>query len=164
MSKPHGWGKLKIDGKVRDSLLDANGYPRPSLSHRAEQAPEPYVYRAELVRVIDGDTIVVDLDLGLNDWRKDLHVRLLGINCPETRGSEKKAGEAAKQFAYELLATELDRDRAALRFHDLIIDSRALESDDDSFGRLIAIVWIPDQSRSLNQLLLDHGHAKPYNP
>jgi len=47
-----------------------------------------YRYRAELVRVIDGDTIVVDLDLGLGVWQRHEHIRLLDLDTPEMRTVE----------------------------------------------------------------------------
>jgi micrococcal nuclease len=46
--------------------------------------PQPsYRYRAKVVRVIDGDTIVVDVDLGWKTWQLAQSVRLFGINAPE---------------------------------------------------------------------------------
>jgi micrococcal nuclease len=44
---------------------------------------EPYVYRATVVSVHDGDTIKVDLDQGLDEWHRNLNVRLNGCNAIE---------------------------------------------------------------------------------
>ena len=41
-----------------------------------------YTYKAKLIRVIDGDTIVADIDLGFNMILRDQHIRLTGINTP----------------------------------------------------------------------------------
>lgn len=50
-----------------------------------------YDYRAEVVRVIDGDTIDFDVDLGFHLSAR-IRVRLLGVNAPEIRGEQKEAG------------------------------------------------------------------------
>ena len=60
-----------------------------------------YEYRCKLVKVIDGDTIDVDIDLGFGVWLKKERVRLVGIDTPESRTrdlEEKKYGLAAKEF------------------------------------------------------------------
>ena len=54
-----------------------------------------FEYKASLVKVVDGDTIDVDLDLGFGVWLKKQRVRLYGINTPESRTrdlEEKKRG------------------------------------------------------------------------
>lgn len=57
-----------------------------------------YEYRvAEVVRVVDGDTIYVDLDLGFG-VTKHAKVRLIGIDTPELRGRGKEKGLAARDF------------------------------------------------------------------
>ena len=66
-----------------------------------------YEYRAELVRVIDGDTIVVNMDLGLDVWVHDVHLRLRNIDAPEVRtrdAEEKERGLASKQYLENVLA------------------------------------------------------------
>ena len=49
-----------------------------------------YDYMATLVRVIDGDTVDCDIDLGFGVWLKNQRVRLYGINTPETRTKDLK--------------------------------------------------------------------------
>lgn len=56
-----------------------------------------YQYAAKLIRCVDGDTVVLDLDLGFNEWRMGQHYRLLRINAPELNdptdaGIHAKAG------------------------------------------------------------------------
>ena len=50
-----------------------------------------YTYRGEIVRVIDGDTVVADIDLGFNVWVRDEHLRLNRIDAPETGSVEGAA-------------------------------------------------------------------------
>lgn len=68
----------------------------PIAAH-AEPACGLYQYRAEITRVIDGDTVVADIDLGFHTWRRDEHLRLWGIDTPELHGDTKVAGEKAKE-------------------------------------------------------------------
>lgn len=83
-----------------------------------------YHYRAELVRVIDGDTIDVDIDLGFDRMRTRKRLRLLGVDAPE-RG---QAGYLeAKLFTEALLASAT-----------LIVVNTVSK---DSFGRWLANVW-----------------------
>ena len=65
-----------------------------------------YEYRASLVKIVDGDTIDVNLDLGFDVVLKKQRVRLYGINTPESRTrdlEEKRYGLAAKERLRELL-------------------------------------------------------------
>lgn len=82
-----------------------------------------YEYRAQLVRIVDGDTLVMNIDLGLRTFRKD-KLRLVGVNTPEIFGVKKDSleyedGIRAKQFvedwfetyasAFCIVRTEKDR-------------------------------------------------------
>ena len=60
----------------------------------------PYVYYARVTGVHDGDTLKVNLDLGLDTWRNDLNVRLSGVNCIELKDA---GGVEARDFLRELL-------------------------------------------------------------
>ena len=63
-------------------------------------------YRAKVKRVIDGDTVDVDVDLGFGIWQKNERVRIMGIDTPESRTRnkiEKKFGLAAKGRLKSLL-------------------------------------------------------------
>ena len=65
-----------------------------------------YEYKAVIRRVVDGDTVDVDLDLGFSVWLHDQRIRLLGIDTPETRTQdlqEKAAGKLATARVEEML-------------------------------------------------------------
>ena len=67
-------------------------------------APEPqYVYRAELVRVIDGNTVVLNVDLGFKVWQHDEVLRLEGVSAPDTKGLQKEEGLKWKAKLEDLL-------------------------------------------------------------
>ena len=58
-----------------------------------------YEYKCKIIKVVDGDTVDVDIDLGFGVWMKDERVRIMGIDTPESRTRdliEKKFGLAAK--------------------------------------------------------------------
>jgi micrococcal nuclease len=105
-------------------------------------------YPARVTRVVDGDSLVVDLQshvLGIQFEIKDVYLRLLGIDTPELRGETREAGLIAKRFVEDLI----------------LGDSVVIESyERDSFGRWLAHVYYRDFN--LSQLLLDEGLAKPY--
>ena len=48
-----------------------------------------YEYKCKIVKVVDGDTVDVDIDLGFGCWLKDERVRIMGIDTPESRTSDK---------------------------------------------------------------------------
>ena len=63
-----------------------------------------YEYKAVVIRVVDGDTVDVDIDLGFNVWLKKQRIRLYGIDTPESRTRdkvEKVFGNLAKSKVLE---------------------------------------------------------------
>ena len=48
-----------------------------------------YEYRCKITRIVDGDTVDVDIDLGFGVWLSDERVRLAGVDTPESRTSDK---------------------------------------------------------------------------
>lgn len=68
-----------------------------------------YEYRCKIVRVVDGDTVDVDIDLGFGIVYANQRVRLYGIDTPESRTrdkEEKKFGKLASRFLKEKLGKE----------------------------------------------------------
>ena len=103
-----------------------------------------YTYRATLVRVVDGDTIRLDLDLGFYEWRKDQSYRLLRINAPEMSTVE---GGAAKIALEGFLAGKT-----------LI----AHTEKSDHFGRFLADITATDPAgveTNISDWLVEHGFA-----
>lgn len=95
---------------------------------------ELYWYGFKLKRVIDGDTIVGDIDLGFNMFINDQHIRVAKVNTPEVRGKEKEEGLKVKSSVEGVLeaATEI-------RIHT---------TERDSFGRVIADVYVRHHTES----------------
>jgi micrococcal nuclease len=65
-----------------------------------------YEYKATIIRVVDGDTVDVDIDLGFDCWVRNQRIRLFGVDTPEcrTRNKQEKAhGLLAKAYAQKAL-------------------------------------------------------------
>jgi len=117
-----------------------------------------YTYRAKLDRVIDGDTIDVNIDLGF-DISVKKRVRFSGINTPESRTrdlEEKKLGLAAKDRVQSIL----DENKS------FIVESKKI----GKFGRVLGEIFIntvdtieTEEKVSLNELLKTEGHAVEYH-
>ena len=70
-----------------------------------------YRYKVSVVKVVDGDTVDVDIDLGFGMSYKKQRVRMLGIDTPESRTRdlvEKKFGKASKKHLKNLLEYPFD--------------------------------------------------------
>ncbi len=116
----------------------------------ADDAPDcgRYSYKAQLVRVIDG--VIADVDLGFNTWRKDVRLRLLGVDTPEK-------GEKGFEVASDALTKKL---RGKQLFICIVNKARSDGEKLGSFGRDIAIVFVDGES--VNDWLLSEGYAVPY--
>jgi len=60
-----------------------------------------YHYQGDVVKVYDGDTITVDVDLGFHLWMKAEKFRLIRINTPEVRGAERLEGLKSRDWLRE---------------------------------------------------------------
>ena len=112
-----------------------------------------YKYRAKLLRVVDGDTADVMIDLGFNTWAKK-RLRFKGVDTWEKRTrdlEEKKRGIAASEFTKEHLE---------LNDGEFIIQSFGT----GKYGRVLAEIFVKlnGEETSLNKLLIENGHAYVY--
>ena len=116
---------------------------------------EPFAYRFSVDRVIDGDTIEGDIDLGFSVHLDDQRLRLLRVNTPERKGATKAAGDRAKAFTERWLATHVN----------IVIRSRKRDpkhAEKDSFGRYLVEIYGDDEGgrqSCLNDALLQSGNA-----
>ena len=110
-----------------------------------------YKYKAKLLRVVDGDTADVMIDLGFDTWVK-ARLRFKGVDTWEKRTrdkAEKIKGLAATAFT----ATYLE-----LNDGNFTIQSYGK----GKYGRVLAEIFIDGEDKSLNQLLIENGHAYVY--
>lgn len=119
-----------------------------------------YEYKARIIRVIDGDTVDVDIDLGFGIWLTDERVRIMGIDTPESRTSdklEKIFGKAAKERLKQLLGPY-----ATLK-------TRVAKDGEDmrgKFGRVLGDFEVyyhaEDRYSTVAKILIREGHAVEY--
>ena len=111
---------------------------------------EDYVRNAKVVEVIDGDTLVLDIDMGFYTTLRQ-KVRVLGVNCPEMKGLNRESGLKAKLATVKWCEATFNR----------VVVKTHLIRETDSFGRVLAEVWGGDDT-SLADYLIKNGYAVPY--
>ena len=117
-----------------------------------------YEYKIKLDRVVDGDTIDANIDLGFDIWVKK-RVRFLGVNTPETRTKdlkEKAKGLAAKERVKQLLEGS----------NKIQLNSKGVGKYGKVLGELhIDVVDGKEKItlESVNKLLIKEGHAVEYH-
>ena len=109
-----------------------------------------YEYKCKLVKVVDGDTIDVDIDLGFGVWMRNQRIR--SIDTPESRTSdkvEKVYGNAAKDFLVKWTNAG-----------DLTL--KTFKDGKGKFGRILGEIWFGGEY-NINQILVDNHHAVRYH-
>ena len=119
-----------------------------------------YEYRTNLIKVVDGDTVDVDIDLGFGIWLRNERVRIMGIDTPESRTRdkvEKLFGKAASKRLKELLGkspvlrTQVARDGEDMK---------------GKFGRILGdfdvYCSVTDGWRPVTSVMSEEGHCVPY--
>jgi micrococcal nuclease len=118
-----------------------------------------YEYRAYVNRVVDGDTVDVDIDLGFGIVLKDERVRIMGIDTPESRTRdkvEKVFGLASKERLKELLGKET------------ILKTQINKDGEDmkgKFGRILGDFIVEEwegEPRLVTEVMIEEGHAVKY--
>lgn len=113
---------------------------------------ELYNYKCKLLRVIDGDTVECDVDLGFYTWRKVV-LRLADIDAPEIRTKNLQEKEEGLKAAYILELKLLEENPEGIFY----IKSNGV----DSFGRSIATIFT-EAGDDINMYLLESGNAKEW--
>jgi len=115
-----------------------------------------YLYKANIVRVIDGDTIVCDIDLGFDLWMKDEHVRLLGLDAPESR--TKDLVEKAKGIESTEWLTQLLED------HGNVITLETTYNKGGKYGRTLGNIYVDGEDGliNINEKMIEEGYAVVY--
>tara|TARA_R100001509_G_scaffold134519_1_gene88100 strand:- start:98 stop:553 length:456 start_codon:yes stop_codon:yes gene_type:complete len=115
-----------------------------------------YEYKCTVNKIVDGDTVDVDIDLGFGVVLTDERVRIMGIDTPESRTRnkiEKLFGLAAKRRLKELLSkqcvlkTEINKDGEDMK---------------GKFGRVLGDFVSPD-GRMITDIMIAEGHAVAYH-
>lgn len=116
---------------------------------------DPYIYRIrEIHKVVDGDTIDADIDLGFS-ISLEKRIRLAGIDTPESRTTdlkEKAMGLESKEWLKKKLEGAKD-----------IIIKTELPDSTEKYGRIIGHLFINDEATSLNDQMIAEGMAWSYD-
>ena len=112
-----------------------------------------YTYKISPLKVVDGDTIDAEIDLGF-DIKVKKRVRFMGINAPESRTidlEEKAKGLAAKAYVKDLLENS-DDGKFSIISHGV-----------GKYGRVLGELFVKGHEKSVNELLKENGHAYEYH-
>ena len=117
----------------------------------------PYEYKARFKKVVDGDTLILDIDLGFNVVLADQSIRLIGIDTPESRSKdkiEKIFGTASKKAVEEFMKLS-DKE-------NLIVRTIFCDNNGDKYGRILGEVFNSNEV-SLNNWLISNNYAVYYD-
>ena len=111
-----------------------------------------FEYKCKIVKVIDGDTTDVDIDLGFGAWLKKQRIRFFGIDTPESRTrdlEEKKYGLAAKKYV---------TDHMPLGSTQILV---TVKDGKGKYGRILGQFKMEDGSILNDNMIAEH-HAVAY--
>lgn len=125
-----------------------------------------WLYEATVVRHVDGDTTILDIDQGMNHWSRNQYVRYAGINAPELSTPE---GKQALAFLETVLLVGQKVALVTIEYHEF-----------EKYGRVLGVLYpsaptglpltadlatlLPLPPGSVNQMMLDSGNAVAYDP
>lgn len=109
-----------------------------------------YEYNCEILRVVDGDTVDVSIDLGFDISYKS-RVRLYGIDTPESRTRDKDE-KARGLMSKEYLMNELSKGQVVIKTH---------KDKKGKFGRVLGEMYVGD--RNVNMMMVDNYLAVEYH-
>lgn len=110
-----------------------------------------YQYNCTVTKIIDGDTLDVDIDLGFSVKLTKQRIRMMGIDTPESRTrnlEEKKRGLISKQYL-------LDKCPIGSTI-------RLVSHDKGKFGRILGSIYTEASEQSINKIMCDEGFAVEY--
>ena len=111
-----------------------------------------YEYNCKITRIVDGDTVDIDIDLGFGVWLHKERVRIYGIDTPESRTrdkEEKKYGLMAKEFVKQFVKGD------SIKLTTQKYDAKG------KFGRILGDIIV--DNRSLSDTMIQEHHAVIYH-
>jgi micrococcal nuclease len=113
---------------------------------------ELYWYKALISRIVDGDTVEADVDLGFR-IRQKMMLRLYGIDAPELIAQNPEPGRKAKEFLAKLVEGK-----------EIVIQT--FKDKGDKYGRMLAELYVVPVDKtdkvSVNRIMVDAGYAVIY--
>jgi micrococcal nuclease len=110
-----------------------------------------YTYKAAVIEVTDGDTIVVDIDLGFGIWIRRQSIRMAGINAPELRRPNIELANQSKDFLKSLILNKW-------------VTIRTEKDNKEKYGRWLGTVLLEEDNNliDINHKMVAEGYAKIY--
>ena len=110
-----------------------------------------YTYKAAVIAVTAGDTIVVDIDLGFGVWLRKQSIRMAKINAPELKGSTIEAANKSKEFLKSLILNKW-------------VTIRTEKDSKEKYGRWLGTVLTEEDKNliDINHKMITDGYAKAY--
>jgi micrococcal nuclease len=135
---------------VGTNFLSYGNYTSLCVSYRSFYNFSPEVfehYKAKVERVVDGDTLDLNVDLGFSiNYHK--RVRLYGINAPEMKNDTNNIGHEAKVYLTQLIDNK-----------DVVIKTQ--KDKTDKYGRYIVIIYLDGEN--INEKMVEDGKAERHN-
>lgn len=155
----NSWNKLELAHRIKSEYFEAiKQRPVGARDALLRGAEKLYCYGGDIIKVVDGDTLVVNADLGFG-VKIEVRVRLRGINTQEMKDSNARKAELAIRAKEFVLTRFLNVERIVFQTFKV-----------DLYGRYVAdVFYLPgendrerifQQGRFLNQDLLDAGLAE----
>ena len=114
-----------------------------------------YEYKVEIVKVIDGDTVDVNVDLGFGVWLHKERVRLYGIDTPESRINIKKYPERKREKELGLKAKQRLKVLCGKKVVIEVVDK-------GKYGRPLINIFTGETERDICKILIEEGLAIRY--
>ena len=111
-----------------------------------------YEYKCKVTRVVDGDTVDIDIDLGFGVWLHKERVRIYGIDTPESRTRDKEEkvfGLLAKDFVKQFV-----------KGSSVILRTQKYDAK-GKFGRILGDIIV--DNKSLSDTMIQEHHAVIYH-
>lgn len=108
-----------------------------------------YLYKAIVREVYDGDTITVDIDLGLKTFIHGEKIRLYGINTPEVRGDERSKGLISRDYLRTMILNK-----------EILLET--IKDEKGKYGRYLGVIWVSKMGKqyfNVNEHLVEEGLA-----
>ena len=118
-----------------------------------QHVQDPFLYRCKIQRIVDGDTVDVNIDLGFDIWLRKERVRIAGIDTPESRTRdkvEKIFGKAATAHAHTIIP---EGSECLIRTH---------RDKKGKYGRTMGDFILEDDSYYTSRMIQSH-HAVEYH-
>lgn len=109
-----------------------------------------YHYKAVVIGVYDGDTITVNIDLGLNTWINNEKIRLSRINAPELKGKSRKRGLKSKEYLKTIVGGK-----------EILLQT--IKDRKEKYGRYLGEIWLEKSDgkfENVNDLMVKNNFAE----